>query len=177
MLSDIDMILCLHKRYQIESISEEDKKDGFITTQFSYGQMENLINEEGGLVIAEVDNTIVAYAMAASWEFWGDWPMFRCMADILPKVTFKNVRLSRGNTYQYGPVCVDGAFRGTGVFEKIYSFSLSIMEKKYPFAVTFINKKNPRSFSAHTRKVKMEVIENFEFNGNKYWMLASLCSQ
>ena len=34
-LSDIDKVLELHYKYQVDSILEEDKKDGFVTTPFT----------------------------------------------------------------------------------------------------------------------------------------------
>ena len=43
------------------------------------------------------------------------------------------------------------------------------MKKRCPKSVTFVNKINPRSYEAHKRKLGLEVIQEFEFNGNKYW--------
>ena len=75
-IEDIEKVLELHFKYQIDSIKEEDKKDGFITTAFTKEQMKNLILEEEGLFIAIQNKKIVGYAMSASWKFWSNWPMF-----------------------------------------------------------------------------------------------------
>jgi hypothetical protein len=40
--------------------------------------------------------------------------------------------------------------------------------------VTFINKLNERSFAAHTRKLNLEIIDEFQFNGNSFYTLAFL---
>ncbi|MEP0355047.1 hypothetical protein [Paraglaciecola sp.] len=69
-LANIKEILALHYRYQIDSINDDDKSDGFITTAFTEDHLTSLIKDEGGLFIASVDDKIVAYAMAASWQFW-----------------------------------------------------------------------------------------------------------
>ena len=45
------------------------------------------------------------------------------------------------------------------------------MAEQYPYLVTFINKINTRSFSAHTKKLGLHVIQEFEFNGNQYYEL------
>jgi hypothetical protein len=45
---------------------------------------------------------------------------------------------------------------------------------KYPLGVTFINKLNQRSFAAHNRKLGLEVVDEFEFNGNSFYTLAFL---
>ncbi|RCU52533.1 MULTISPECIES: GNAT family N-acetyltransferase [Corallincola] len=171
-LADIDNVLSLHFRYQVDSIAEEDKKDGFVTTPFTKEEMTQLITQERGLFIAEKEGEVVAYAMAASWQFWSKWPMFAHMIKGLPSLTYNEQVLSVDNSYQYGPVCVDKSVRGEGVFEQIFEFALQQMSTRYPILVTFINKINPRSYAAHVRKAKLDVIQEFEFNNNQYFELA-----
>lgn len=172
-LNDIENVLKLHAMYQIDSILEEDKKDGFVTTSFSPGQLQTLIEQESGLFIAEADGEVVAYAMAASWKFWAaQWPMFAHMAEGLGALTYLGRALSMDNSCQYGPVCIDKRLRGSGVLEAIFEFARVQMSERYGVFVTFINKKNPRSFAAHTRKAGLEVIHEFSFNGNEYYELA-----
>ncbi|MHA2937628.1 hypothetical protein ACXJY6_04945 [Vibrio sp. RC27] len=173
----IDDVLELHYRYQVDSISEEDKSDGFITTAFTKEHLTNLIENERGLFIAVADNKVVAYAMAASWSFWSQWPMFQYMIANLDDSTHSEHVITEDNSYQYGPVCVDKSVRGSGVFEKVFHFSLAEMSKRYPIMVTFINKINPRSYEAHTKKTPLNVIKHFEFNNNHYYKLACETSQ
>jgi len=170
-VQDIEEILELHSRYQVDTISEEDKKDGFITTAFTKEQLSLLIKGEQGLFIAKKDEKIVAYVMAASWAYWSAWPMFAYMIKELPKLEYLGQTLSVNNSYQYGPVCVDKSVRGSGVLELIFDFARKEMAKKYPILVTFINKINPRSFEAHTKKLGLEVIKEFEYNNNNYYEL------
>ncbi len=170
-LEDIDRVLELHSKYQIDTIEEEDKKDGFVTTAFTKEELTKLINEEQGLFIALKDEKIVAYVMCASWQFWSAWPMFIHMMKDLPKLQYLGQTLTVDNSYQYGPVCIDKSVRGSGVLETIFEFAREQMAKKYPILVTFINKINPRSFEAHTRKLNLEVIQEFEFNNNNYYEL------
>ena len=80
--------------------------------------------------------------------------------------------LTVANSYQYGPVCVDKDYRGTGVFEKVFFASLESMEKRFPYMATFVNKVNPRSYEAHTRKAKLDEVCSFSYNNNNYWMFA-----
>jgi len=170
-LSDIEDTLKLHYRYQIDSINEEDKKDGFVTTPFTHDQLQALIEEEQGLFIARKDGEVVAYVMAASWQFWSRWPMFAYMIEHLGELTYKGQKLSVENSYQYGPICIDKSVRGSGVLEQIFEFAREQMAKRYPILVTFVNKINPRSFNAHTKKLGLEVIREFEFNNNEYYEL------
>jgi hypothetical protein len=175
--NDIEDTLKLHYRYQVDSINEEDKKDGFITTAFDKEQLTELINKEQGLFIAVKDGEIIAYAMAASWGFWSRWPMFAHMIKDLSNLQYAGQTLNTDNSYQYGPVCVDKSVRGQGVFEGIFNYALQEMSKRYPILVTFINKINPRSYAAHTQKVDLDVIQEFEFNNNHYYELACLTNK
>jgi len=170
-LSDIEGVLELHYKYQVDSIDEEDKKDGFVTTPFTKEELSTLITQENGLFIAKKDGKVLAYVMAASWQFWSVWPMFSFMIKDLPNLKYLGQTLSTKNSYQYGPVCIDKSVRGSGVLEKIFDFAREEMSKKFPILVTFVNKINPRSYEAHTRKLGLQVIQEFEFNNNHYYEL------
>ena len=170
-IEDIEKVLELHFKYQIDSIKQEDKKDGFITTAFTKEQMIDLITLEQGLFIAVENDRIVAYVMSASWDFWSRWPMFAFMIEDLHNLEYLGQKLSVQNSYQYGPVCVDKEYRGSGVLEKLFDFARENMAKRFPILVTFINKINPRSYEAHTKKLKLEVIKEFSYNNNNYYEL------
>ena len=168
-LADIDATLKLHAKYQIDSIADEDKKDGFVTTAFTKEELTQLIEHEQGLFIAIEGEEVLAYVMSASWEFWSNWEMFRHMITDLPNLSYKGVKLSTENSYQYGPICIDKRVRGTEVLPTIFNFALKHMSKRYPILLTFVNQINPRSYEAHHRKLGLDVIKEFEFNGNRYW--------
>jgi len=168
-VEDIDATLKLHAKYQLDTIKEEDKKDGFVTTAFTKEELTQLIEKEQGLFIAKEGDEVLAYVMAASWQFWSQWAMFQHMVKELPKLEYLGQTLSVGNSYQYGPICIDKSVRGTSVLKEIFNFSLGHMAKRYPILVTFVNQINPRSYEAHTRKLGLDVIQEFEFNGNRYW--------
>jgi hypothetical protein len=82
-VEDIEAVLALHKKYQVDTIKEEDKKDGFVTTAFTKEELHKLITEESGLFIAVKDDEIFAYVMSASWNFWSKWSMFAFMIEDL----------------------------------------------------------------------------------------------
>lgn len=144
---------------------------GFVTTAFTKEQLANLINQERGLFVARDEGKVVAYVMAASWQFWSAWPMFAHMIKGLQNLEYLGQVLSVDNSYQYGPICIDKSVRGSGVLEAIFEFSRAEMSKRYPILVTFINKINTRSFEAHTHKLGLEVIHEFEYNNNHYYEL------
>ena len=170
-IEDIPAIFELQKKYHVSTIDEADKKDGFVTTLFTKEQFEELIQTENGISLACDGERIVGYAMAASWEFWSKWPLFQHMIQDLPNTQYKGQTLSVENSYQYGPICIDKDYRGTDVLPKLFTFSAEQMGKRYPILITFINHINPRSYEAHTRKLGLDIIKNFQFNNNNYYEL------
>ena len=173
-VEDIEATLKLHAKYQIDSIKEEDKKDGFVTTSFTKEELTELIEQEQGLFVAKEGDEVLAYVMSASWDFWSRWAMFQHMIADLPNLEYKGDKLTTENSYQYGPICIDKSVRGTSVLSDIFKFALHEMSTRYPILITFVNQINPRSFEAHHRKLGLDIIQEFEFNGNRYWELGCL---
>ncbi|MGD9568355.1 MAG: GNAT family acetyltransferase [Sedimentibacter sp.] len=170
-LKDISSVSDLQRKYHINTISEEDKPDGFVTTLFSENQFKELIEKENGLAIACYGDRVVAYAMAASWQFWATWPLFKKMIEDLPSTKYLDTLLSVDNSYQYGPVCIDKEYRGTEVLPNLFEFSRLQMKEKFPILITFINQINHRSMNAHNKKLGMDIIKPFDFNNNHYYEL------
>ena len=171
-LSDIDGVLNHQYRHQVVSLNEENRKERFVTTPFTKEQLESLIIKESGLFIARHNGNVVAYVMAASWQFWSDWPMFAYMINELPKLKHLGIQLNVENSYLYGPILIDKRYRGSGLLESIFDFAREKMSKRYPILVTFVNKNNSRSYNAHTRKLGLKVIHEFEFNYKSYYQMA-----
>lgn len=170
-VKDIPSIEKLQKRYHIDTISDEDRADGYVTTLFTPEQFRSLIENESGLSVAVDDEEIVGYAMAASWKYWSAWPLFQTMIADLPHLFFLGETLSTDNSFQYGPICVDRAYRSSSVFPNLFEFSRRTMQRRYPILVTFINQANPRSLRAH-EKLGLEILAPFAFNQNQYFTLA-----
>jgi len=170
-IEDIPAITQLQNKYHISTISEEDKSGGFVTTLFTEEQLSKMIDIEDGITIACDDDKVIAYVMAASWEFWAEWPLFQHMIKNLPSTQYLGQILSAENSYQYGPICVDKDYRGTEVLSRVFDYSRIQMNKRYPILITFINHINTRSYYAHTKKLGLDVIKSFEFNNNFYYEL------
>lgn len=170
-VEDIPRIAELQRLYNIATISEEDKPNGFVTTLFETEQFIELIERENGLAIACDGDRVVAYVMAASWQYWEKWPLFQHMIKELPLVQYMGQTASVENSYQYGPICIHKDYRGTEVLPRIFEFSRGQFEKRFPILITFINYVNPRSYKAHVEKLGLDVIRSFEFNNNRYYEL------
>ncbi len=147
------------------------KANGFVTTPFTPELIQELIAFNGAHVALEEDQ-IVGYVFSGSWQFYSKWPIFEHMVSRFPALHFHQHKITTENTFQYGPICIDMAFRGTDLLYQLFEASRISLNKKYATGVTFINKINKRSYEAHTIKLGLIVIDEFSFNDNEYWMLA-----
>ena len=170
-LSDIDGILALQELYLVSNLSEEEKASGFVTTPFSISQLTQVIGQEG-LFIAKDNNKIIAYIFAGGWDFFSQWPIFEYMTTLFPDLKFLDFDINTINSFQYGPICIDKAYRGKGLITPLFEFMRIHIVKRYPLALTFINKTNIPSTKAHTVKLKWTIIADFQFNNNNYFILA-----
>lgn len=168
---DIDGVLELQSKYLISNMTDIEKKEGFVTTAFTVQQIENIVIENG-LFVAKHQNKIVAYVFAGSWDYFSQWPIFRFMTNRLVNLTFKNTCISTTNSFQYGPICIDKAYRGSGLLKSIFEFMRVRLQDQYPIGITFINKQNNRSINAHLGKLKWSLIDEFEFNHMHFLMIA-----
>lgn len=171
-LHDLPQVMALQQLYHVQTVSPEDRSGGFVTTLFTAEQLTELIVSEQGLAVACDGDTVVAYVMAASWQFWQAWPFFRYMITLLPEDTYLGMTLSTENSYQYGPVCIHKDYRGKGILPALFEFSRQQMMPRFPILITFINQINQRSYEAHVRKMGLSVIRTFQYNDNNYYELA-----
>ena len=168
---DIEGILNLQHIYLYTNLPPEDRLKGFVTTPFTSLQVRQVINNNG-LFVALDKGKVVGYIFSGSWAYFSAWPIFPFMLSSLSGMTYQNIIIKDSNTFQYGPVCIDKAYRGVSLFQKLFEEMRIHLVEKFAVGLTFINKINSHSYHAHTRKLGLEVISEFYFNGNTYYALA-----
>ena len=171
--SDFTGILDLQARNLHANLAAAELPGGFVTTPFS-SDLLRLLLVQNGVFVAESERQIVGYLLAGNWEFFSQWGIFKVMIDRMSKLKFQGQAITVENSFQYGPVCIDRSNRGTQIFPGLFDVMRVSFAPKFPIGVTFINKINQRSFAAHTRKLNLEIIDEFEFNGNSFYTLAFL---
>lgn len=168
---DLEAIQGLQAKYHVSKMPLEAQDQGFVTTPFTDAQLTVLIEKEDGMLLAWRGGQLLAYMVAASWHYFDQWPIFEYMISLFPETPYLDAQMTYDNSYQYGPVCIDVAARGTGLLQRMFPVMRAHMHKRFPYGLTFINQRNARSFAAHTTKLKLEVIREFGFNDQKYYML------
>lgn len=170
---DIEGVKALLECYHVKNLTTEQRENGFVTTDMTPLQLSQLSEKEHGVIIAvdEHSGRIVGLLLGASWAFLKPWPMFDYMAGILNDYTFDGEALDINTSYQYGPICIDEAFRSQGIGESLLAYQRQVFASRYPVVVTFVNVLNPRSYAFHRRN-HFEDLGYFHFNNNQYYMLA-----
>jgi hypothetical protein len=171
--SDFDGILDLQSRNLYSKLSVEELGNGFVMTPFTPDLLRQVLLQSG-VFVAEEAGTIVGYLLAGDWQFFSQWEIFEVMMARLPELRFQEQEITVDRSFQYGPICIDRSIRGSGSFPQLFDVMRASFAPKFPIGVTFINKLNSRSFAAHTRKLDLEVVDEFEFNGNYFYTLAFL---
>jgi hypothetical protein len=174
--SDFTGILDLQARNLYANLAVAELPGGFVTTPFSSDLLRLLLRQDGVFVAAS-EQQVIGYILAGDWEFFSQWAIFKVMIDRMPKLVYQGQQITISNSFQYGPICIDRSSRGSQIFPQLFDLMRSSFAPKFPIGVTFINKINERSFAAHTRKLNLDIIDEFEFNGNSFYTLAFLTAQ
>lgn len=168
---DIAGILTLQAGNLYANLSDDDRRDGFVTTPFTPALIAEFITEQG-VFVAEHAHHVVGYAFAGAWHLFDHWPIFSAMTARFPSLRFADQPLTVAGTFQYGPICIDREWRGSGLFPQLFATVCAAFAPRTLIGTTFINQRNARSMRAHTQKLGLLVVDTFCFNDQSYATLA-----
>jgi hypothetical protein len=168
---DYSAILRLQSENFIGNLAEEQRSEGFLSAEFSREQVARLA-EDLGTTIATVDDQLVGFLCAFRNEFDHGSPVIAKMLDTYDLVKFDGELLSCYNSYIYGPVCIDRAYRRRGLLRGLYETQKQALAGQFDVGVAFVSRSNPHSLSAHIAGLGMTEVGDFELKGNVYVVLA-----
>ena len=173
LVDDIEAILQLQEKYHVSNLTEAEKQQkGFVTMRITPEQLTQLI-DDACVFIATSDDDLAAYTLTGTWDFDRQWAIIQRMELFLPTLNLENATITVENSIQYGPVCIDEAYRGHDILTLLFDAVENHYRSKYAYIVTFINQINERSLRAHAKKTPLSIIGTFDFNDNQYYALAS----
>jgi len=165
--SDFEGILRLQHQNLVTTLKGEDLSQGFLSIELTREQLHK-INSELGIFIAVQDKAVIGYVMAESVEFAIGSPLISHVLKRLRNVVFDSIPLSSSFLFVYGPVCIDRRSRGQGILEGLFGIMKEALGADYDIGIAFVSERNPRSLQAHTAKLGMRVIDEFEFGTERY---------
>jgi hypothetical protein len=170
-LPDYPAILRLQSANFIGNLSEEEQKEGFLSAEFTFQQVAE-IAEDIGTTIAAVDGAVAGFLCAFRNQFKHGSLVIAKMLDAYDLVKFDGKALSSYNTYVYGPVCIDRAYRRQGLLRGLYEAQKQDLAGLFEVGVAFVSRNNPYSLNAHLAGLGMTEVGDFELKGNVYVILA-----
>lgn len=165
--ADFEGILHLQHHNLVTNLQGEDLSQGFLSMEFTREQLHK-VNSELGIFVALHGKEVIGYLMAESIEFAMGSPLLAYLLKRLKKIPSADAPMAM---FVYGPVCVDKSHRGTGVLDGMFNLMLKTLKGQYDVGIAFVSSQNARSFKAHKEKLGMQVVDEFEFNGQQFWTL------
>jgi hypothetical protein len=169
--ADYGDILRLQSANYIANLSEEERKTGFLSAEFTPEQTAQ-IAEDLGTIVAVIDDQIVGFVCAFRNEFETGSPVIAKMLASYDRMIFEGRALSSFRSYIYGPVCIALEFRGRGLLRGLFEAQKNNLAGQFEIGVAFVSRNNPHSLQAHVDGLGMSEVGDFECRGTIYVTLA-----
>lgn len=169
-LQDIDLLVTLERKHLNDELASANM--GLQGQAFSYSELTELVKHHW-IVVAQLEQQIVGYVIAGRWGFFEHWPIYCTILNRLPQLDWHGPKITKANSCQYGPIWVQQAHRGQGVFEALVSEVRRQVAPHFSYMLTFIAEDNERSFAAHSGKAKMQVLDFFTVSARDYYLMVA----
>ena len=168
---DYNEILNLQAANYVANLSAEERKEGFLSAQFTAEQTAQ-IAEDLGTMVALVDHKVAGFLCAFRNEFETGSPVIAKMMESYDRLTFEGRPLNVFKSYIYGPVCIGREYRRRGLLHGLYDAQKRDLVGRFDVGVAFVARNNPHSLQAHVAGLGMAEAGDFECHGNLYVALA-----
>lgn len=168
---DFEGLIELQNANLATNLSDDQKRDGFLSVGFSAEQFAAM-NDDVAVIVGVEGDEVKAFLCASSIESNMQFALPKAMIDRFPGVVHDSKPLSDWRVCIAGPMCVDAQFRGQGVVKMLYDCLAEVASPRYDLAVVFVSVANPRSIKAASDKLHMQVIDEFDFDARHYVTMA-----
>jgi len=168
---DYAAIVRLNAANFIANLSEEERRDGFLSAVFTLEQTAAMA-EDLGTTVAIVDGRVAGFLCAFRNEFDHGSPVVAKMIESYRRLHFDGKLLDAYKSYAYGPVCIDRAYRRKGLLRGLYQQQKRELAGRFEVGVALIARANQHSLDAHVRGLGMTDVGSFEVNGNLFATVA-----
>ena len=169
--ADYPAIVQLNRENFIANLTEDARRDGFLSAVFTLEQTAAMA-EDLGTTVAIVDNQLAGFLCAFRNEFPHGSPVVAKMIESYDRMSFAGKLLSEYETYAYGPVCIDRAHRRKGLLRGLYEEQRRELAARFEVGVALIARSNQHSLEAHIAGLGMTDVGTFEVNSNQFATVA-----
>src|SRR6185503_2217889 len=164
-------ILDLQNANFAANLSDEERKEGFLSAQFSAEQTAQ-IAEDLGTMVAVIDHRVAGFLCAFRNEFDTGSPVIAKMLDSYDRLSLDGQPLRVFHSYIYGPVCIARDKRRRGLLRGLYEAQKKDLAGRFEIGVAFVARNNPHSLSAHVAGLGMLEAGDFTVKDKVYVALA-----
>lgn len=169
--SDVEPIIAIQNASLLGKVAESQLKDGFVQGEFTAADFKNF-DRDVAVMVAETEGQLSGYLCTSHLELHQGKELLKLIAKRAEAIELDGKTLSQYKIVMTGPICISRSQRGKGIFESLYNSFFETIGKDFEVAICFVDEANPRSLAAHINKLHMRVVDEFEFGGRKYNLLA-----
>ena len=168
---DYAEIVRLQRANYIANLTAEERREGFLSAEFSFEQVAAIASDLG-IAIVTMDDDLAGCLCGIRREFDHGSPVVAKMLESYDQAKFEGKPLSAFSSYIYGPVCIARQYRRHGLLRGLYNFQKKDLAGQFEVGVALVAHSNPHSMQAHVEGLEMTEAGEFEVNGNLFAILA-----
>ena len=168
---DYFSIVRLQRANYIGNLTEEERREGFLSAEFTLEQIAAIATDLG-IAIVTIGDDVAGCLCGIRREFDHGSPVVAKMIESYDQARFEGKPLRAFNSYIYGPVCIARQHRRHGLLRGLYEFQKKDLAGRFEIGVALVSHSNPHSMQAHVGGLGMTEAGEFEVNGNLFAILA-----
>jgi hypothetical protein len=166
-----EQMLSLQRRNLCHALSlEQQQKEGFVFAEHSVPLLRRM-SAELPQAIALSGHEVVGYCLSLPLSLRTELPSLKPMFEQFAQCFHKGKPLSEYSFMVGGQVCVDRAFRGQGLLNRLYHQIRVSLPSGYDLCVTEIALRNQVSIGAH-EKMGFQTIATYS-DGREKWAIVA----
>lgn len=172
---DVGGIVDLESRYFVDNLDAAARAKGFISILHSPPWFAAAIDSGGMHVAATADGDIAGFIAVTDPPDRNAPdlpPIVRTILDLAEIVELNGKPIAAQRWALRGPVCIDEAFRGCGIYGAFNATTGEFYRDRYELGVVFVAADNPRSLHTTTTKLGARSLMDFEVDSARYHFLA-----
>jgi GNAT superfamily N-acetyltransferase len=156
---DLERIVELQRLNLLDTLTGDLREsEGFVTMKYTVQELQ-LMRGDYRHVVAKFDDVVIGYALVMVKECRASFPFLDDMFQHAEVAVFSGHPMQKSAYFFMGQICVDQAFRGKGIFRKLYETLRGQMRADFDFVVTEVSIKNTRSMRAHQKVGFLEITD------------------
>ena len=172
---DVGGIVDLESRYFVDNLDAAARTKGFISVLHSPHWFAAAVDSDGMHVAATAAGDIAGFIAVTDPPDPNTAdlpPIVRELLDLADTVEVNGTPIAAQRWALRGPVCIDEAFRGCGIYGAFNATTGEFYRDRYDIGVVFVAADNPRSLHTTTTKLGARSLAEFEVDSARYHLLA-----